>query len=656
MSMVYHVAKTGSNRNDGSQQMPFLTINTAAALAKPGDTVMVHEGEYREWVTPRAGGHSPARRITYQAAPGEKVLIKGSERVQTWERVAGDVWQAVLPNALFGSWNPYEKTIAGDWLVYPEDRHVHLGDVYLNGKSFYEAESLEAVSHPVKRTEALEFWSKRTVPVADPEQTLYLWYAKVEEESTTITANFGGADPNVELVEVNVRKCCFYPQAAGMDYITVRGFELCHAATPWAPPTADQPGLIGPNWSKGWIIEDNIIHDAKCSAVSIGKEVSTGNNWHTCRMDKSGHQYQLESVFAAQKIGWSKEKIGSHVIRNNTIYNCGQNGIVGHLGCVFSEIYGNNIYGIAIKHEFFGHEIAGIKLHAGIDVQIHHNRIHSCTLGTWMDWQTQGTRISKNVFYHNDRDLFIEVSHGPYLVDHNILADAHALDNMSQGGAYVGNLVAGVIYRDQELGRCTPYHAPHSTDVAGYAKVYSGDDRWYQNLFVGLEEGVQLKNEGWGGAACVGAGTAGYSGRPTSLDAYVDKIKRSELGDPDRYAEVPQPAYIDGNVYLQGARAFEGERNRLERADFKAAFSIEETEDALYLNITLPDGFEACKSAPHTTRSLGQVRIVNADFENPDGSQLKLNSDLLDAMGDETVVAGPIYALRAGKNRIKIMG
>ena len=35
---------------------------------------------------------------------------------------------------------------------------------------------------------------------------------------------------------------------------------------PWTPPTADQPGLIGPNWAKGWIIEDNVIHDAKCSA------------------------------------------------------------------------------------------------------------------------------------------------------------------------------------------------------------------------------------------------------------------------------------------------------------------------------------------------------------------------------------------------------
>ena len=57
-----------------------------------------------------------------------------------------------------------------------------------------------------------------------------------------------------------------------------------------------------------------------------------------------------------------------------------------------------------------------------IDVVIRHNRIHDCTLGTWLDWQTQGTRVARNLFYANTRDLFVEVSHGPYVIDHNVLA------------------------------------------------------------------------------------------------------------------------------------------------------------------------------------------------------------------------------------------
>jgi hypothetical protein len=80
---------------------------------------------------------------------------------------------------------------------------------------------------------------------------------------------------------------------------------------------------------------------------------------------------------------------------------------------VFSTIEDNHIYNIALKREFYGYEIGGIKLHAAIDVVIRHNRSTTARSGTWLDWQTQGTRISRNVFYDNNRDLFVEVSHGP---------------------------------------------------------------------------------------------------------------------------------------------------------------------------------------------------------------------------------------------------
>ncbi len=485
MPNTYHVAKNGTAGNPGTKERPFLTIGEAARAAIAGDTVVVHEGEYREWVNPKEGGLSDTRRITYMAAEGERAVIKGSERVQNWENQGGGVWKAVISNTVFGGWNPYAEIVTGDWMIYPVGRIIHLGDVYLNGMSFYEAESLEAVKKPVIRNEILDNWTQETVPVKNPLQTKYLWFAEVDAENTVIYANFHEADPNKELTEINVRKCCFYPEKTGVNYITVRGFEMAHSANPWAPPTGDQPGLLGAHWSKGWIIENNIIHDAKCSAISIGKEYSSGDNYRTFRKDKPGYQYQLESVFTAAKYGWSRERTGSHIIRSNTIYDCGQNGVVGHLGCVFSEIYNNHIYNIAIKREFYGHEIAGIKLHAAIDVQIHNNRIHDCSLGVWLDWQAQGARVSKNLFYNNNRDLFIEVSHGPFLVDHNIFTAKYAIDNHAQGSAWVHNIVGGKMVLKKMLNRATPYHAAHSTDVTGYAMVYGGDDRLYQNIFVG---------------------------------------------------------------------------------------------------------------------------------------------------------------------------
>ncbi|NLG98712.1 MAG: DUF1565 domain-containing protein [Chloroflexi bacterium] len=637
--MEYHVAKNGSDSGQGTKDDPFLTINKAASVAMAGDTVIVHEGVYREWVKPKFKGLSNKRRIVYQAAQGEKVVIKGSEQIRDWQHVEGNVWKVVLPNSFFGDFNPYKETVFGDWLVTVEETK-HLGDVYLNGMSFYEVTRYEQLLDPAVRTEVTDHWTKEVVPVHNPEQTKYVWYAEVTADQTTIFANFQGADPNKELVETNVRRSCFYPVENGIDYITVRGFEMAHAASPWTPPTADQPGLLGPNWSKGWIIEDNIIHDAKCSAISIGKEATTGNNYRSIRKDKPGYQYQLEAVFSAERNGWSKEKIGSHIIRNNTIYDCGQNGIVGHLGGVFSEIYHNHIYNIALKREFWGHEIAGIKLHAAIDVQIHHNRIHDCSLGIWCDWQTQGTRISKNLFYNNNRDLFVEVSHGPYIVDHNILTSKYALDNMSQGGAYINNLFCGKMSHRKVLNRSTQYHLPHSAKVAGFSVVYGGDDRFYNNIFIGTD-GLE------------GVGTSHYDGYTTSLEEYIEIVNK-KFGDLEDFSKVEQPVYINNNAYLNGAEPFEKENDCLVEKDFQPAVSIIDEGEAVYLSLELPESFESFPGKVQSTATLARVRIVDAEFENPDGSEVTLDTDFLDEKRAELSPIGPIAQLKKGKNYIKV--
>ena len=281
MTVNYHVAKNGSDTGQGTKQDPFLTINKAAEVAVAGDTVTVHQGVYREQVNPQNPGLSEWRRITYQAAEGEKVVIKGSEQIQNWEQEEGSVWKVVIPNDFFGEFNPYKEKIFGDWIEYNPNRH--LGEVYLNGKSFYEVETLDEVHKGEEVTEMVDHWTRKEVPSHDPEQTKYVWYTEVDEEQTTIYANFHGYNPNEELTEINVRKTVFYPEKIGMDYITVKGFEMGQAATPWTPPTADQPGLIGPHWSKGWIIEDNIVRDAKTSGISMGKEISTGDNYSSNR-------------------------------------------------------------------------------------------------------------------------------------------------------------------------------------------------------------------------------------------------------------------------------------------------------------------------------------------------------------------------------------
>ena len=90
-------------------------------------------------------------------------------------------------------------------------------------------------------------------------------------QTRPLWAQFKGVNPNAQRVEVNTRQTVFYPTKPGMNYITVRGFTLRNAATPWAPPTVEQIGLIGVHWSKGWIIENNDIAYSTCSGITLGK-------------------------------------------------------------------------------------------------------------------------------------------------------------------------------------------------------------------------------------------------------------------------------------------------------------------------------------------------------------------------------------------------
>lgn len=606
----------------GNAELPFLTISRAAKIAMEGDTVIVHEGVYRECVSPEYGARNEMGRITYTAAEGEKAIIKGSEEVSCWVR-EGAIWHASVENSLFASLNPYAEEIDGDWMQKPLDHKRHTGTVYLNGEALIEASTLEELA----------------------EKEMH-WFAQVLDDTTEIYANFADKDPNTSLAEINVRRSCFYPEKTGINYITVRGFEMAHAATPWAPPTADQPGLIGTHWSKGWIIEDNIIHDARCSAVSVGKEISTGHNLYNTYHRKAGYVYQLETVFLAKQAGWTKEKIGSHIIRNNVIYNCGQNGIVGHMGGAFSEIYGNEIYNVGTKHEFYGYEIAGIKLHAALDTQIHHNNIHDCTMGTWLDWQAQGVHLYANIYHHNTKDLWLEVTHGPHLIDNNIFGSTMNLLNAAQGGAYVHNIFLGAIYKYDVLQRSTPYHFPHTTDIKGCSLTYGADDRFYNNIFANT---FGEENELWK------LGTSMYEGCPDTLEEYLDTVwTKHGKGDVEYYAREKQPVYMSGNFYADGVPAYERDKNSvLSNSAANAKISVE--EDGVYLEMDIDTCFADVKTEIITTEKLGMPRITEALFENPDGTQITLDTDILGNKRGSTPTAGAIEGIGAGKVRVKII-
>ena len=216
-----------------------------------------------------------------------------------------------------------------------------------------------------------------------------------------------GVDPNVEEVEINVRQSVFYPGETGKNYITVRGFTLEHAATPWAPPTAEQIGLIGTHWSKGWIIEDNVIRYSVSACVTLGKHGDEFDN--TSANAAVGY---VETIKRGLSNGWSKENIGHHVVRNNQISHCEQAGIVGSLGAIFSTVSDNTIHDIHVRRLFGGHEMAGIKFHGAVDTLISNNHVYRTHRGIWLDWMSQGTRVTGNLLHDNGplEDIFVEVN------------------------------------------------------------------------------------------------------------------------------------------------------------------------------------------------------------------------------------------------------
>ncbi|MBR6402675.1 MAG: right-handed parallel beta-helix repeat-containing protein [Eubacterium sp.] len=659
--MQVYVSASAVRSGCGSKDAPFKTINEAAQIAEPGDEVLVAPGIYREYVCPAHAG-TEKDRIVYRSIEPLAAVITGAEQIKKWDLFDGDTWLARIPNGLFGEYNPYIETLRGDW--YLQLWPAHTGEVYLNGRSMYEVASLKEVLNPQILRKS---W--------DPEGTKYQWFTEQEDGVTLIYANFRGIDPNQENVEINVRRNCFYPDRSGVDYITVSGFTIRQAATQWAPPTAYQDGMIGPRWSKGWVIEDCEISDSKCSGISLGKylQPDNENKWSTGFI-KDGAQNERDAICLALIEGWTKENIGSHIVRRCNIHDCGQAGIVGHLGGVFSTIEDNHIHHINNKQDINGAENAGIKMHAAIDVVFRRNHIHHCTRGLWLDWQAQGTRVTGNLFHDNTppdgteitmelaigEDLFIEVSHGPTLVDNNLLLSDVACRLSTQGLAFVHNLIAGsftFVGEGVDSGgkrftnmRYTPYHLPHRTEILGFMSILHGDTRFYNNIFLQkpirplLTEGAKKLGLDRISAMNFACGTFPYDGYPDE-ESYLAQFAAESfmsLDGRDKYYD-HLPMYFGGNVYCNGAKPSDGDEDACTiQQDIE--LSLTESDGAPVLKTNLYEYLRPSSTGIISTALLGQAFEPEQRFEKPDGTAIVFDTDYLGAHREVLPLAGPFAA------------
>ena len=650
--MKLYVDINAGRDGNGSQETPFRHIQDAAAIARPGDEVLVAPGIYREYVDPVNAG-TQEKRITYRSTQPLGAVITGAEQVKGWKKYEGTTWVCRVPNSTFGAYNPYTTYVYGDWYFAKADKHT--GCVYLNDRALYETATLEECL----KGEVYECsWV--------PEESRFKWYTEQDEETdeTVLYANFQGADPNAENVEINVRRECFFPSKTGVGYLTVSGFKVEKAATTWAPPAAFQDGMIGPHWSKGWIIEDCEIANSKCAGISLGKYLDPDNNhYFTYKQVKSPTQMERDAVCRGQYHGWLKENIGSHIIRRNNIHHCEQGGIIGRMGGVFSVIEDNHIHHINNMMEQGGAEIAGIKMHAAIDVIMRRNHIHHCTMGIWCDWEAQGTRLSQNLLHDNQRpafakplkggmmsqDIFVEVSHGPTLIDNNILLSDASLRFATQGVAMVHNLICGALtcVGGGTDWRYTPYHMPHRTEVMGFMTILHGDDRFYNNIFVqkwpsediitphDSDDGFDRENRL--------AGTWMFDEYPTKeeWDAQFDFTKPADMKKLETAHFGHLPVWSEGNVYLAGAKAWKHEKNGLTENQNLVTVELEEKDGQYYLNTNLYEIVADFSDRMIDTDVLGMAFEPEQPFENPDGTKIRFDRDYFGNHRGIRVVPGP---------------
>lgn len=651
--MIYYVNANAPREGNGSKATPFRYINDAAKIALPGDEIIVAPGIYREYVNPIHAG-TEEKRIVYRSEEPLAAVITGAEPVGPWTKVKGTTWTARVSNGIFGAYNPYIEKVCGDWYFSPVVRHT--GSVFINDLMMYETASLK------------ECEAGQPDPYAwNQEDAKYVWYTEQEGDETVLYANFHGFDPNREKVEISVRRNCFMPDQTGIGYITVSGFTISKAATTWAPPAAYQDGMIGPHWSKGWIIEDCEISNSRCCGISLGKYLDPENDMYFFRKRvKSPTQMERDAVCRGQYHGWLKEKVGSHIIRRCNIHHCEQTGIVGRMGGVFSLIEDCHIHHICNSQQLGGAETAGIKLHAGIDVTIRRNHIHNCIMGVWLDWEAQGARISQNLMHDNWRpegreqargamfstDIFIEVGHGPTLIDNNVLMSPVSVTIPSEGIACVHNLMLGAfslinsgvdsVVNGQREPRYTPYHIRHRTEVAGFMTILHGDDRIYNNLFIQAYP-VTDKEKKPTDCDYQVVGTAPFDIFPT----YEEWIKPFLPGDkPDMGGLAAAhfghlPVWVEGNAYFGGATVCKHEKKKLSDKRSKIRVELEEKDGSYSLKTNVFSHLKGFRTGILCSETLGKAFEPEQRFENPDGTDIIFDRDFFGNHRGTDTIPGP---------------
>ena len=451
-SKTYYVDNSSPKASDsgpGTSARPFRTINQAAQVLQPGERVVIAAGTYRECVRPARGGTSPAQMISYEAAPGATVYIKGSEVIKDWIlnpppqqfRGGGPGSGGAGPNAQGGggqasprpptvppaptwhygftgatfpdAYNPFAlASVAGDraWL---DTKSVDMGPYFRRrGLVFVDGKPLEPVELQRELTNPKLF----TPPPPGAPQPLNGLPTRarggpiMQEVGGTENGRFwtdaNGQSVHIRLqngtpaehtIEITTREQAFAPLERGLGYIRIKGLTFQHAGNGF--PLPQRGSMVDVVGGTHWIIEGNTIEWAN----AIGLEIGGG-------------------VFGAQQQPGS-----AHIIRGNSIRYCGVEGIAG-MGTANVRVEDNLIEWCGWADAEREWESAGAKFHSAHNMLFRRNVIRHIRHGNavWFDSGNVNNRITGNVFADVvtvSAAVHIEVNLGENQIDNNVIWD-----------------------------------------------------------------------------------------------------------------------------------------------------------------------------------------------------------------------------------------
>ena len=208
--------------------------------------------------------------------------------------------------------------------------------------------------------------------------------------------------------------------------------------------------------------------------------------------------------------------------------------------------------------------------------------------------------------------------------------------NESQGTAFVHNIFAGATYLLREIKRFSMYHIPHDTAVLGSIFVYGGDDKIYNNIYIG-------HNKNWYYPGRPATHISGHSG----FNNYRDSSHRPDTSKndcPTGESENTLGVFFGGNSYFYGAQQCSHETDAKVDIDFPAYCRVVCENGDYYLETNLPDELFTVNHSIVDTKLLGKAFQSNAPYENRDGSPVSITEDYFGNSRNEANPCGPFAA------------